>query len=220
MHKTRLILLAALTALVLSTSAGAGNLSVDMTRGSGPGTSATCPNGCRLSVNMTGDTVKAFVSDNSPSSERVYRANFYINPNNLNMPQQSSLRLMEIRKGSPAAQVYIQGDLVFRDGLYKVRFSAFDDGGAIRRAGQLTLNADKNALIEVEWSTASTANANDGLLLIRKGNKTKQIMDIDNFHNGSDGIDQIRFGYVKGGSNAITGNFFLDDFSSFRTLSP
>ncbi len=220
MSKTKLILLTAACALLVCASAGAANLTVDDTKGLGPGTSATCPNGCRLQVNMTNDTVKAHVIDNSPDAERTYRFEFYIHPNEMPMPERSALRIAEVRKGNPGALVLITANLVFRNGQFKVRFSIIDDNGANVRIGQLALNPDKKALIEAEWQTSTGADDDNGLMTIRKGTKVKGRTDLDNFVNGTDGIDQIKFGYVKAGDPAIAGAFWLDDFSSFRTLEP
>lgn len=216
----RPILITIAAAILVGTSAGAANLTVDTSTGIGPGSSATCPSGCRLSVNMTSDTVKAFLVSDHPTAERTYRFTFYINPNTINMPNKSGIRIVEARKGSPGAVILLQGDLFFKDGLYKVRFSTFNDAGVIERVGQLTLNPDKNAFIEAEWQASSGASTNDGLMRIRKGTKVKERTGIDNFVNGTDGIDQVRFGYVKAGDSGIAGSFFLDDFSSFRSLEP
>ena len=74
------VLLAAIVALLLPVGAQAGNLTV-VSPGYGPSTSAACPTGCKLSVNFTADTVKAFVESEHPEDETVYRVQFRIDAN-------------------------------------------------------------------------------------------------------------------------------------------
>ena len=222
MNPMKPILTAAAAALLLVAGAGAANLTV-VSPGLGPGTSATCPSGCKLAVNMVGDTVKAFVESGHPESELVYRFQFFIDVNNLPMVEQSGFRILEARKTGSDARVLLQVILFFKNGVHKVRGVVFDDQGVRRRVGQFNLKASGKSLLEFEWAAASGESTNDGLLRMKKGINVKGKTDVDNYFLGDAGIDETRLGYVKGsGVNiaALVGTFYLDEFASFRTLAP
>ena len=215
--KTLVVVITVLTAHGL----GAANLLVTTDAGIGPGTGAPgspCASGCGLEVNLTGDTNKAYLVSSHPSSERVFTVEFWYHPNNTLGPNKTSVVLLEARKGAPNAQVLMKVSAVFKDDRVKLRAFLQDDSGATIRAGQFDLNPTKKVPLRLEWQTASGASANDGSLSMTNlsNNKTKSVTGVDNYLGGSNGIDEVRFGYAKSGHLSTVGSFFLDDYSSSR----
>lgn len=217
-RKTILCTLAGL--FLLCASAGAATISV-VQGGLGPGTSAQCPAGCKLDVNFAGNDndVVAWVSTTHANAERTYRFSFWINPNNLPMPSGASIRVFEVRKGKPGAEVLILGGLFFRNGVHKLRLNSFNEDGSAAGAG-FDLAANKKTTIEIEWTASSAMGMNDGLIRATKGGTNVKSANHDKFLSGTDGVDETRFGFVKRGDPTIVGSYFLDDFASFRTLAP
>jgi len=216
--KTLVVVITVLTAHAL----GAADLQVTTVAGIGPGTGAPgspCATGCGLQIDMTGDTNKAYVVSSHPSSERVISVEFWYHPNNTLGPDKTSVVLLEARKGAPNAQVLMKVSAVFKNGRVKLRAFLQDDSGSTIRAGQFDLNPTKKVPLRLEWQAASGASANDGSLSMinLSNNKTKSVTGIDNYLGGSDGIDEIRFGYTKSGHVSIVGSFFLDDYISSRS---
>lgn len=210
---------AALAALVLCSNAGAANLTV-VQPGLGAGTSAQCPNGCKLQVNFTGDTDKAFVVTQEPDGETVYRFDFFVHPNGLVIPDGTNIQLFIGRRDAPAARELFRVALTFRNGDYRIKaFANDDETGALQKAGQFRIGANVKSRFFFEWQAATGDNSNDGRFAITRLGTTKENTTIDNWFDGR-GVDRAQFGYVRGGDAAINGPMWLDEFSSFRTLAP
>lgn len=216
-----LLATAAAVLLFLATSAGAANLTVVSPGLDASQTSAQCPTGCKLAVNMTSDTTMAFVISQEPVGETTFRADFWIFHNNIVLPTApvKTIRIIELRKDAPAARILAFAAIYFRDGRHKINFMAHNDDNSVRPVGGYVLGLSGPNKFTLEWQAASAPGANDGLVRVTKGAEVKQITDY-NYYNGGTGVDQVRFGVVKPPEASINGTFFLDSYSSFRTLAP
>lgn len=225
MRKTT-FLIAAAAALVLCGTAGAANLSV-VTPGLGSETQApNCPNGCKLSVNLTGDTDTTFVVDQTPDNEQVYRWGFHVHPNNLTIPDGINHQVFIARADAPMARELFRVALQFRNGRYRIKAFANQDDTVtpfLNKAGQFTIGGGVKSFFDFEWVASSSCGAADGILRIIRLGTTKETTDVVTpCPDGSTvrGVDRVQFGYVRGGDASITGSYWLDTFSSFRTLAP
>lgn len=218
MRSIRLLVLAG-AALLFASSAGAGNLTV-VSPGLGPETSASCPSGCKLSVNLTGDIVKAYLISQEPNAERTFRLGFWLNMASMNLPDARPIRFLEGRKDAPGGKILFYASVYFRNGNYKINFIGRNEDNSDRPAGGFDLSAATNQAFTFEWQAATGPATNDGITRVTKGNTTKGYTDGDHYIGGTGGVDQVRFGYVAAGDAAIADNFFLDRYESFRSLAP
>lgn len=213
-------LTAALAALLLcAASAGAGDVTVT-SPGVGPGTSLDCPSGCKVSLNFTGDTAAAFVVDTTPTSERTMRIEFFIDMDAMTFPVGPVVRVLEVRQSTPFARVLFFAGVYFRNGNYKINFIGFNEDGSWNPVAGYDLKPIGATVFQVEFVAASGPSTNDGVMWVIKGNKEKGVTDYDLYLGGTAGVDQVRFGSVKPVDPSLNGSFFLDDYSSFRTLAP
>ena len=102
-------------------------------------------------------------------------------------------------------------------GRYTLVVRAKTDGGGNSLIVQ-GLKENSYQILTIEWAAAGGPGANDGLVrLTRKGVAPKENTGLDNDEHY---IDATRFGLVRNVDASTTGSFYLDDFSSFRTLAP
>ena len=102
-------------------------------------------------------------------------------------------------------------------GRYTLVVRAKTDGGGNSLLVQ-GLKENSYQILTIEWAAAGGPGANDGRVrLTRKGVVPKENSGLDNDEHY---IDATRFGLVRGVDASTTGSFYLDDFSSFRTLAP
>ena len=205
------------SALFISAAAGGANLTVT-SPGVGPETSVACPTGCKLSVNLSGDLETAFVISDEPSSERTFRFGFWMDMNNLVIPPQQTVRIIEVRKDRPEGRILMIVAIYTRFGTPKINFMAYNEAGGLVPVGGFDLRASGAQRFMVNWQAASAPGANDGIVNVAKGPVLKGRTDLDIYLNGTDGVDQVRFGYVARGDASLNGSFFLDNYESYRTL--
>lgn len=75
-----------------------------------------------------------------------------------------------------------------------------------------------------EWRQASSPGASDGLFSLKRANAfapgTFQGKAHTQLANGDKDVDQVELGAIGGVDDGTVGSYYLDDFQSFRTLSP
>lgn len=224
MSKTKTILtFLAVGALFFAFQAGAANISVT-SPGLGNETSASCPTGCKLAVELNGDTSTAFVISEDPNSERVMRTVYLINMNNMadDITPGTTARMIEFRmdEGPGLRRILAFLSVYYRNGNTKVKLMGFNEAGDTVPIGGLDLTDGSNQRLEIELVLASGPGANDGVGRLIKGNTVKEITNWDLYLGGTSGIDQVRFGVVKSPDAGSLGTYFLDSYESFRTLAP
>ncbi|MCP3962462.1 MAG: hypothetical protein GY719_31860 [bacterium] len=225
MRKTT-FLLAAAAALVLCGTVGAANLSV-VTPGLGPETQApNCNAGCKLEVGLTADTIKAYVVDTTPANEQVYRWGFHVHPNNLTIPDSINHQVFIARADAPMSRELFRVALQFRNSKYRIKAFANQDDTeplALNKAGQFQIGGGVKSFFDFEWVASSSCGAADGIMRITRLGTTKETTNVVTPCPDTvtvRGVDRVQFGYVRGGDPSITGAYWLDTFSSFRTLAP
>lgn len=190
--------------------------------GLSPETSAACPTGCKLEIDFTPGSDSSFLVSAESIGETVFRAVFWIDPNSLDMPTapRKTARFIEFRKGPPNRRLLLFGSLYIKNGTYRIDFLAEpDDDTASRIPVAGFVVPDGVSRFVVEWQAASDAGETDGLVRVTRGNNVKEVTDYDYYFGGS-GVDSVNFGLARNSDSGIDGEFYLDTYSSFRTLAP
>jgi len=178
-----------------------------------------------LEVTMDGSSNKAFVRDESPADEHVYRATFKIDMNNLAMTDGDWHYVATFRAepggpdSNPSARNLMRIIIRYREGQanpYKIRFVARNDNGTWNQPGGHSLPPSGSSTITVEWQAASAPGANDGFgRFYRNGVLRATASGLDNdtwagIGSATLGVDQVDAG--------TSGSMYYDSFESFRTL--
>ncbi len=171
-----------------------------------------------LAVTLDGTTNPVYVAENSAVDELVYRAEFRVNHNNMTLDPGSAHAILVTRKGPAPVVNNIRIFLKKIGSDYKITVRAKKEGAGTANCGKTTFGG-AGLRIGIEWVAASATGLSDGeCRLFRNGVEFFENTNVSNF--GME-VDAVRFGAPLGDVEATTvGDFYLDDFSSFRTLAP
>jgi hypothetical protein len=199
-------------------------------------------------VNLTGQGDKAYVEESDAhQSETVYRAKFWFNPNRDRNPADGNFpagnahvifQAVGPHPGGGAGNVPIVAVELRRYGslsnTVRVRLFCYYDnqnsGSIPGRAKRLStkmqaLQPDKWNQLQVELQTSSSnvTGEVDGLCRLSvidgpASPKTGQIVGA--VKNARHAITAVRMGAIFGVDDNTVGDFYYDDFESFRTLAP
>lgn len=157
----------------------------------------------------------AFVTDKSPDDESNYWAFYRVNLDGLDLALGDDIGHLV---GFDAAGVP-QFRLVLRRNAApaenRIVIQARDDtaGGLVEHGEELTLGPGFN-IVSVWWRSEPGRGQ-----FLASVNGTP-LGGLDGLDNGSARIDKVQLGVVDGNPDLTIGSFYLDDFSSFRTLAP
>lgn len=169
-----------------------------------------------LEVVLDGSTNAAFVQDSSPENETVYRASFRINPNTLQLPVGAQVEVFAALQGKKKPQI-----ILFPERRSKKKFNLYalvrDATVKLALAGKTVIKR-KPTRITIEWAQATGAGTHDGVFRLARNGKNKINVAMNNPHFE---IDTARLGLSQSAVDPSPfGTYYLDDFSSFRSLAP
>lgn len=189
---------------------------------------------CGLEVTFDGSTTKRYVQDDSPDAEGVYRVSFKFNPNDLVFSGPTALanqhHLLAATAVLPGGNE-IGFQVLLHDQKTQSRYRLKVNGG-VNIAAEPTRSARKpkphvvlqstsdpaaTHLIELEWYTASGDGVRDGVIRVRANGGAWSETTLENF--GFE-MEFVRLGAINGIDVTTSGSYYLDDFQSFRTLTP
>mgnify|MGYP001813895417 FL=1 len=158
-------------------------------------------------------TGRAYVQDNSPAAESLYRARFYVDLSSLTP---GSLDTFDhfTAYGSGGGVLF---DLQLEDSGSKIALVASArDGGSVS-----SITADSSLpttyfAIEFEWKASDTGLSNGHLDVWVDGSQVTGLSGLD---NESARVDFVRWGAVDGVDSTTTGTMNLDEFVSQRSSS-
>jgi hypothetical protein len=195
---------------------------VDITAGSvtfQAGDSITLQNGFSVAsgANFTaavdqGLTGRAYVQDNSPSAEKLYRARFYLDPTNLTPGSGDTFDHFTAYANSGAVQFQLR--LLENGSNIDLVVNARDGGAYSSITAESSLPSSYIA-VEFEWKASDAGMSNGHLDVWVDGSPAAAgLASLDN-ENGQ--IDYVRWGAVDGVDNTTSGTMDLDDFVSQRS---
>jgi len=163
-----------------------------------------------LDQGMTG---RAYVQDDSPSAEKLYRARFYVDL--LSLSPGSGDTFDHFTAYSGRAEEF---ELRLEDNGSNVALvvSARDGVGTSSITAESILPTTYFA-IEFEWKASDAGLANGHLDVWVDGIQVTGLSNLDN-ENGK--IDFVRWGVVDNFENSTTGTINLDEFDSRRSSDP
>jgi hypothetical protein len=195
---------------------------VDITAGSvtfKAGDSMTFQNGFSVASGASftatidpGMTGRAYVQDDSPSAETLYRARFYVDLSSLSPGSSDSFDHFTAFSNSGATQF----ELRLEDSGANIALVV----GALDGGSFSTVTADSSLpstyfAVEFEWK-ASDGSSNGHLDVWVDGSPVTGLGSLD---NESGQIDYVRWGAVDGVESTTTGTMKLDEFVSQRSSS-
>ncbi len=170
-----------------------------------------------LEVLVDGSTNGVFVAEGTATNdETVYRAEWRARHNDVTMVNNSGHQIFLGRRGGPTLnnlRVFIKRI----NDEYKVTFRAKKDGSGTANCGKTTFGAGGGIRVGIEWVAASSGMTNGECRLFRNGVEVFENLALG---NETMEVDAVRFGAPSGVAATTTGSFYLDEFSSFRTLAP
>ncbi len=169
-----------------------------------------------LEVITDGTSTSAYVAENAATNdETVYRGEFRLNRNDMVMANATGHSVFLGRRGGPAVN-NLRIFLKFLNGDFKITMRTKNDGAGTANCGKMTIGGGGGIRVGFEWVASS--GADDGeCRLYKNGVEQFENTGLDNDEME---IDAIRFGVPQGVSATTSGSYYLDDFSSFRTLAP
>lgn len=158
------------------------------------------------------------VQDNSPKSEDAYMVDFFFNPDNWEMLLNKKVDILQlIGKGGKGAHVRLQLKQI-GENRFELRLLARENTGRFRFVGSAEVRRNEWTSVSVLWARAGTEGLDQGLAALFTDGSLRG--ERDNLDNDRFTIDTARLGLLKKAGAAKNGGFYLDDFESFRTLSP
>lgn len=240
MKNWRFLGLVVMAILVLAGASFADTLAVNNAAAMG-GTGTACGgSNCGLAVTHD-NTSAAFVQDDSPASESMYRGSFLFNPNNVNASATRNFRqLIFSAKGpNPNPGVGNCTTLQFIDPLRiwyfpvggvgqnsTMQIFAFGNQCGARGSTRIPIASDQPVKVCFEWSTGNSSTGRVDLAIVgttaacpSSGDAAWNGADIT---NGLTSLDFVRMGIPATNNFAAgeSGTFYFDEFESFRTLTP
>lgn len=187
-------------------------------------------NGTTQGLEVTFDSANrtaAYVRDDTPDNESVYRASFWIDPNSavLNSGGNGRMTSLFLARGgangaATAGRILVQ---LQRFGAgYKVRAVCADNTNLTRRRARDPITnawgiviSDEPTFVSFEAVFASNANGG-GVCRITIDGETQEHTGYQSFFGD---VEEVRLGAPRDIA-PVTGSIYLDEFESFRTLAP
>lgn len=219
MKKIAAVSIALLVFGVLNVSAA--TLAVNNAAAMGGTGGTACSGGpCGLEVTFNGATSAAFVRDDTPANEGIYRAQFWFDPNNITMNDGTFHVLFRATQEVPFRACF-QIMLVKKSGLTRLWVRGLNNPGTERFTNRINIPADGPQLIQVEWERSDTPGVLNGYATISiidgsAAGATETVM----LNNSAFGVDFVNMGAVGNIAATTIGSHYFDEFESYRTLAP
>jgi hypothetical protein len=175
-----------------------------------------------LVLDLDGSSGNAFVEDQTPADETVYRASFWFDPNNLAMSPTDKFVIFLARHSSFTNVLRLQ--LNYQNGSYRVRLQVLKNNSAwadtrlndTDGARFITIGNEPTWItVEAVFGDAATSLAQVTANGVTHYKTTYQstLWSVDRIRMGGP-----RMGEAQGGP--FNGTVYFDEFESFRTLAP
>lgn len=234
MKKIDSTVLALIAALVLIAPAALAQNSLSVTSAAAMGNGVaqnTCsgdaqPGPCGLELHWEpGQTNLAFVQDDSPNGETVYRARWFMDLNNFDMPAQKRNFFfinhgLYSGTGNPQNTV-LRMPIGFANNLHIIGMEVWDNQLNRKGVPWCIVPSDGPFEVQIEFTAGNVPNPGSARLQIFEGGvETCNHIAAGGIQNGAFNINfQTLLTRAEGGLNTPS-VIYIDEFSSFRTLAP
>lgn len=166
-------------------------------------------------INQFIDSPLAFLTDDSPDDETNYWAFYRINldPLTLALGEDIGQLVGYNSAGTEQFRVVLRRNAAPAENRIAIQARDNTVGGLVEHDEEFPLAAGVN-IVAVWWRTA------DGLGQFLVSVNGTPLFGLDALDNDTSRLESVRLGFVDGNPAATTGSYYLDDFSSFRTLAP
>lgn len=175
-----------------------------------------------LAVIFAADTQVAWVEDDTPAGETVYRARFLMDPRPLSMTGTDRFVILLGRSDTDRRclrlEIRTQNDKFRLLGAIKKNADGDSSWAKTNDPVDWLVIGNQPIGVMIE-SVYEFGGAGGGLVQVTRLDTLASTRN-DGVNNGLCNIGSIRFGAAKGVDAGTTGSLYLDDFQSFRTLSP
>ena len=163
---------------------------------------------------------KAALQDNSPRREDDFIVTFRLNPNDLSLQELPRPRLAILRAIGGKKPWMRLAIAQLTKNRFGVELRLRQNDGRYRRLKGGTIRRNDWTEVTIFCTRAGTNGSDQGQAEIYTDGvlRTRR----ENLDNSEFTVDTVRFGLPAGskGLESAVGTFYLDDFSSFRTLAP
>jgi len=151
------------------------------------------------------------IKDDSPNSEPRYRVRFYFDPNSLQINQGNSFEIMYAvnQSGSRIISIYLGNNA----SGYFIKTGVWNDALDATWGNEISIS-DNWHPIEIDWSAASSAGANDGYLKLWVDEVLSDTLG--SVDNDTHRIKNVAIGATNSVDAGTVGTFYLDAFESRR----
>jgi hypothetical protein len=182
-------------------------------------------------VAVSGKGDRAYVEDQHPADETVYRTSFWFNPNAIAMARKTGHVIFQAvgaahADGGSTLVPIIEIELIWpaQGTRYRIRALSYSDNQT--RSGKyataaIAIDARAWNLLQLEWRSATDNSAPDGFtrLSVIEGPQAGKKVELDaKVPDQRHAIDRIRLGAVTSVDAATSGSCLFDTFESYRSL--
>ena len=157
------------------------------------------------------DNVAIYVTDDRPTGETSYQAQFRFDPNTMRMANGNLYALFFGYTG--ASTQVLRLEVRFAAGQYQVRAALRDDGNLWINSAFFAIT-DAPHLLHLDWQAATAAGANNGSLAFRINGVLKATLT--GVDNDTRRIDRVRLGAVLGIDTGTRGSAFFDAYEAYH----
>jgi hypothetical protein len=177
-----------------------------------------------LEVSIDGSSSDlAYVEDNSPAGETVYRAQFWLDHNNPTMAIGDAVNIFRgVQDTGDKKNILVKMKKGKDSNIYIYAFCQNNAGGWVL-ANKGMLFKDKATGVMIEWQAATTAGANDGFLKMYKVTISGGAVlkgQATGINNDTKIVDTARMGLTNAPAAGLAGTLYFDSFESYRTMAP
>ena len=158
-------------------------------------------------------TGRAYVQDNSPSAEQLYRARFYVDLTSLDPASSPAIDHFTAYSNSGAPQFVLR---LVKNGSNIDLVVGARDGGEFPTNPPSSVPLTEYFFVEFEWKASVTGLSNGYLNVWVNGSPVTGLSGLDNEFGQ---IDYVRWGAVDGVDGTGWGSMNLDEFVSQRSSS-
>ena len=172
-----------------------------------------------LEITMDGTTANAFVKDDTPAGESVYRAQFWFDVNTWDGIESDWVFINRATDETLWYAPY-QVLMVRKSGLWRIWLRAQNNNGVVRFTNRINLQPGSPSLLQIEWEQGDTPGVLSGAatLTVIDGYAVGESVTTG-LNNSTIVADSVTLGAMQPKATQ-TRTYYLDEFESYRTLAP